>query len=235
MKGVLIRVGIDSTSGEWNSPVDPTTKDFVYVPIPEEEKDRPVHTNYTIDYSQFVIPCENLGVTFPQRLLSKNAHLDPDFRHLTYGDQKNRGKPLFSLREGDIAAFYSAMSPTKPCNHEKIYALIGLFEVDSITRAKSIPPEDRYKNAHTRRKNDDTDIVILGRTGTSGRLAKCIPIGEFRNHAYRITEELLNLWGRLSVNDGWIQRSAVLPWFCEPERFYSWFKKQNTKLLARNN
>ncbi|MFC1970867.1 molybdopterin-dependent oxidoreductase [Chloroflexota bacterium] len=108
MKGVLIRVGIDSTLGGWNSPVDPITRDFVYVPIPEEEKDCPVHPEYAVDYSQFKIPCENLGVNFPQRLLSKNAHLDPDFEYLTYGDRKSRGKPLFSLIEGDIVAFFSS-------------------------------------------------------------------------------------------------------------------------------
>ncbi|MFC1970866.1 hypothetical protein ACFLV0_02880 [Chloroflexota bacterium] len=111
-----------------------------------------------------------------------------------------------------------------------MYALIGLFEVDFIERAKLIPPEDWRKNAHTRRKSSDTDIVIFGKAGKSGRLKKCIPIGELRNNAYRIQESLLSFWGGINVNDGWIQRSAVLPWFKDPERFYSWFKKQDFEL-----
>jgi len=39
MKGVLVRVGIDSTCGYWNAPYDPKTGRFVYVPIPEGDED----------------------------------------------------------------------------------------------------------------------------------------------------------------------------------------------------
>ena len=35
MKGLLVRVGIDHSYGHWNAPVDPISKLFVYVPIPE--------------------------------------------------------------------------------------------------------------------------------------------------------------------------------------------------------
>jgi hypothetical protein len=35
MKGVLVRIGIDSTCGGWNAPLDPRTGRFAYVPIPE--------------------------------------------------------------------------------------------------------------------------------------------------------------------------------------------------------
>jgi len=36
MKGILLRVGIDQIFGEWNSPVDPESHEFVYVLIPEK-------------------------------------------------------------------------------------------------------------------------------------------------------------------------------------------------------
>ena len=38
MKGILVRVGIDSSYGHWNAPVDPNTLNYVYVPIPENPK-----------------------------------------------------------------------------------------------------------------------------------------------------------------------------------------------------
>ena len=36
-------------------------------------------------------------------------------------------------------------------------------------------------------------------------------LGEWRDRAYRVRKDLLKTWGGLSVNDGYIQRSAVPP------------------------
>ncbi len=41
-------------------------------------------------------------------------------------------------------------------------------------------------------------------------------------------------WGRLSVNDGWIQRSAVPPSFLAAGRFYEWFLEQEIPLIDGN-
>ena len=38
MKGILVRIGIDSTYGKWNAPVDPDTLEYYYLPIPENQK-----------------------------------------------------------------------------------------------------------------------------------------------------------------------------------------------------
>jgi hypothetical protein len=176
-----------------------------------------------------------LGEQFPKRLLKQHSHLDPDFEYLTYGDESLRGKPLLGLVSGDILAFYSALRPVKPLTGKLTYALIGLYVVDRVTSAEAIPEEDWHKNAHTRREPDHTDIVVLGREGLSGRLERCIPIGQWRRGAYRVTEELLDEWGGLSVNEGWIQRSGVLPHFLAPQKFYNWFKKQKVGLLPKNN
>jgi len=35
MKALLIRIGVDQAYGGWNAPVDPSTWEFAYVPIPE--------------------------------------------------------------------------------------------------------------------------------------------------------------------------------------------------------
>jgi hypothetical protein len=62
-----------------------------------------------------------------------------------------------------------------------------------------------------------------------------VPIGEFRDRAYRVRNELESAWGGLSVKDGYIQRSAVPPAFLAPQLFYEWFIEQDVKLLRRNN
>jgi hypothetical protein len=215
--------------------VNPDTREFVYVPIPEEKE---VYPGYEKPYKQFEVSCQNLGANLPRQLVEyKSTHLDPDFSNLTYGDEKQRGKPVWGLKNGDIVAFYASLRPipTKPCGQKLIYAMIGLYVVDKVIPAEKIPEKEWDKNAHTRRNPDKTDIVVFAKSGLSGRLEQCILIGEFRDKAYRVTHELLDKWGGLSVKNGWIQRSAKLPCFHDPERFYEWFKKQNIGLVARNN
>jgi hypothetical protein len=239
MKAYLVRVGIDLTieSGNWVAPVDLLTLRFAYVPILENETNgkKPIRAGYGTTYDKFKAVCESLGKCLPQRLFKSYSHLDPDFEYLTYGDENLRGKPLLALESGDILAFYSALRPIRPLIDKLTYALIGLFVVDRVTLAEAIPEEDWHKNAHTRRKPDHTDIVAFGKEKLSGRLERCIPIGWWRNGAYRVTQELLHEWGGLLVRDGWIQRSAVLPQFCDPQKFYDWFKRQKVGLVPRNN
>ncbi|MBU1398309.1 MAG: hypothetical protein KKH85_05395, partial [Proteobacteria bacterium] len=64
-----------------------------------------------------------------------------------------------------------------------------------LKQAEKIPEKDWDKNAHTRRPFDKTDIVIFAKSGLSGRLERCIPIGEYRDKAYRVTREILEDWG----------------------------------------
>ena len=53
-----------------------------------------------------------------------------------------------------------------------------------------------------------------------------ILIGEMRDKAYRVTPSLLSAWGGLSVNDGYIQRSARPPRFLDAGKFANWFEAQ---------
>jgi hypothetical protein len=50
-------------------------------------------------------------------------------------------------------------------------------------------------------------------------------IGEWRNRAYRVTNELLTIWCGLDVKDGFIQRSVSPPSFLKPGKFCEWFLK----------
>ncbi|MGB8932233.1 MAG: hypothetical protein WCC48_13400 [Anaeromyxobacteraceae bacterium] len=105
-----------------------------------------------------------------------------------------------------------------------------------IVRAGDVQRERWRENAHTRRADfPATDVIVRATPGRSGRLRRCIPIGEFRNRAYRVRPDLLATWGGISAKDGFLQRSAVPPRFLEPRRFLGWFQAQKPELVAANN
>jgi hypothetical protein len=253
MNAYLVRVGIDITeeSGHFNAPVDLETMEFAYVPI-IEPKEMLLECKRT--FAEFISPCEKLGVKLPSPLLNKNAHIDPDFSKLTYGDidgkdqntgkLNRRGRPLRELQENDILVFYAGLKPIKypSSDQDKLtYAIIGLYVIKErpISAYEFVQRGLRDDNAHTRCQYNEADIIIIGKPELSGRLEKCIRIGKYRNKAYRVTEKLLDEWGGLYVHDGWIQRSARLPKFEDPERFYKWFNEQRVHqgigLIPRNN
>lgn len=132
--------------------------------------------------------------------------------------------------------FYAGLRPLCSARSHLVYALIGLFKIDEIVMAKDVTQEEWDKNAHTRRNPcKNSDIIVRALPGHSGRLARCLVIGEFRDRAYRVRHEILDAWGGLSVKDGFIQRSARPPFFLNPEKFYKWFQKQNVPLIQGNN
>jgi hypothetical protein len=233
MKGLLVRVGIDSTDGHWNAPMRSITGEFAYLTITDS---KPMRRGLARPYTEFIPVVQRFGVELPLPLVGKNTHLDPDFDYLTYGDQGQRGNRIKSvLIEGDLLAFFAALRPVDGPEHPLIYALIGLFVVEEIVVAKSIPRAFWAENAHTRRVPGAGDIVVRAKAGVSGRLRRCIPIGEFRKRAYRVRRDLLKAWGGLDITDGYIQRSARLPAFCNTAKFYRWFLAQKPELVQRNN
>jgi hypothetical protein len=251
MKAFLVRVGIDSTqySGGFNAPIDLETLEFAYVPIRERKEMLPT---YKRTFHKFKEPCNKLRIDLPDRLLEKDVytHIDPDFSNLTYGDEdkldikgNHRGRPLRNLKENDWLVFYAGLKPIKSdrCYPNGIIdAIIGVYVVKEFIQASELARRGmRDSNAHTRYEFTDADIVVIAKPGVSGRLDKCIPIGCFRDKAHRVYSKLINEWGILSVNDGYIQRSAILPEFKEPEKFKKWFENQLTirklHLIQRNN
>jgi hypothetical protein len=108
--------------------------------------------------------------------------------------------------------------------------------VDAVVSVADIPEGRWSENAHTRKaRHASGDIVVRARPGVSGRLQRCIPIGEHRDRAYRVRRDVLEAWGGLSVEDGYIQRSARPPTFVNPRRFYDWFQHKDIPLAAANN
>ena len=234
MKGLLVRVGIDQSYGHWNAPVDPDTKEFVYVPIPEGKPQGPgLETTYPNHLPALELFCNARNVdlahdlSFPSDLHKMATHHDPDFKHLTYGDVGDkRGSRITNMQGGDIIVFYAGLRPTKPCEHKLLYAIIGLYVIDEVVLAGNVSPDRWGENAHTRRQDISCrDVIVRAKQGVYGQLERCIPIGEYRDNAYRVKKNLLEMWGGLSVKDGYIQRSAVPPYFQDAARFFQWFQE----------
>lgn len=236
MRGLLVRVGADQSDGggSWNGPMDSATGRFAYVPIPEEGR---IRRGLEKPYRLIEPALKGFGKHLPSHLVGRRMHLDPDFNHMTYGDQGQRAKQITSkVGPGDLLVFYAGLSDIKD-SPELVYALIGLFVIAEIVPANEIVIANADMNAHTRRllPKGASDIVVRGQPGVSGRLELCLPIGEFRERAYRVRREFLKKWGEVSVKDGYLQRSARLPELCHASRFYDWFERQGLTLMPRNN
>ncbi len=236
MRGLLVRVGADQTKigGGWNAPCDSKTGQFVYVPIIE---DYPVRPGLELPYDQIESALGSMCVQMPIRLKGKLMHLDPDFSHLTYGDQGQRAKQIQDkLKSGDLIAFYSALRD-RQASQRLVYALIGLYVIRAMGSATLIAKTRWHTNAHSRRllAEQASDVVVEAEPNLSGRLDRFVEIGEYRGNAYRVKSSLLHEWGGLSVKDGYLQRSARLPEFNSAQRFYDWFQEQQISLIPRNN
>lgn len=238
-RGLLVRVGIDKTSGGWNAPVNLDTKRFIFVPI----KDDPYNPNGCYirggkrtydevlpDLAKFASECgqsDRSRFRLPPHLSACPMHLDPDFLHLTYGDGLQRGRTLRNFVEDDFIAFYASLQSVR--DDHLVYALIGLFVLSGRPlHAQDVSDSERLRNAHTRWLNiKDGDIVVRAKAEQSGLFDRCIPIGGWRESAYRVCRDLLDEWGGLDVRNGWLQRSANLPKFSDPGKFRKWLDKQN--------
>jgi hypothetical protein len=243
MRALLVRVGADQSEsgGRFNGPVDTTSNEFAYVPIREGMPNRPgCETPYL-----WVNPAvERFSVPLPTNLRQARMHLDPDFSHLTYGDQGKRGHRISDLDHGHVLAFYSGLRDVNPEQIRLVYAITGFYVIEEIVRATLVPRNRWHENAHTRcvlRPQAD-DVVVRARDGKSGRLMRCLPIGSYRRschnpngrECYRVDSRLLEAWGGLTVSDGWLERSAYLPEFRDPARFLRWFWEHAGNLVRSN-
>ncbi|HEY5042255.1 MAG TPA: hypothetical protein VIK53_09650 [Verrucomicrobiae bacterium] len=93
MKALLVRVGVDSSCGNWNGLADSRTDEFVYVPIPESQEN---HSQLVRYYNEFESSVKKFGSQLPAWLEKERMHLDPDFSTLTYGD---KGREPFRLAQ----------------------------------------------------------------------------------------------------------------------------------------
>jgi hypothetical protein len=237
MKGVLLRVGCDITpnAGHWNAPVDLRTREYVYVPIPENRGVR-WHLGKCPTYGSIYPALRRLGVKPPSQLApDRKVHLDPDFTSLTIGEPyhenggklSSRGQPLDQLDMGDFVVFFAGFRAIDRAKTDRLaYCLLGVLHIQSKLRVGDLPAKKRRACAHGRRKDADNDLALWGNAESSGRFPKALLIGEYRDRSYRVTKELLAEWGDLAVEGGYIQRSARPPFFLDPGRFLNWLNGQ---------
>jgi hypothetical protein len=174
MRALFVRVGADQSEGGgwWNGPVDSTTCEFAYVSIPET---LPIRRGLTRPYSLTSTFVQRFGDALPDHLAKSNMHLDPDFNHLTYGDRGDAGSRgdqiKQKLRRNHLLVFYAALADVNP-NPRLVYAIIGLYVIDSIIAAVDVSPSRWHENAHTRRVlgPSATDIAVRAKPEVSGRL-----------------------------------------------------------------
>jgi hypothetical protein len=196
-----------------------------------------VHPGFERPYAALKPTLVQFGIELPPHLRSRHMHLDPDFEHLTYGDQGERAKQLRNnLGPGDLMVFYAGLADKLGATG-LVYALIGLFVVDRLVLAVDTLDKDRDWNAHSRRvlPRDAKDVIVCAQKSKSGRFDRCLPVGEFRDRAYRVKRDILQEWGGLSVKDGYVQRSARLPRLLAPAQFLRWLERQDASLIAVNN
>ena len=242
MRAILVRVGIDQAYGRWNAPVDPKTGQFVFVPIPDGAA-KVYLSGHARGYDEVARPLADFAVAhrmpdlqLPESLRNCKMHLDPDFEYMTYGDNGSvRGAGIATLGAGDMLVFYAGLRSIAP-PRALVYALVGLFVIEEVVRAVDVPIDRRYDNAHTRWiPISEKDVIVRGVPGASGRFEQCIPIGEWREKAYRVRRDVEEAWGGLNVKNGFIQRSVVPPEFKDPARFDAWFQQQSATFMQRNN
>jgi hypothetical protein len=232
IRGLLVRVGIDSSCGAWNAPCDARSRSFAYIPIPESKEQYPP---LATSFDEFKHSVGKLNAIFPTALQGQATHLDPDFCYLTYGDQGQRAariRSTVSESDNSFLVFYASLRDVQ--TSALVYAMIGFYWVAELVEASAVTKSRWCENAHTRRKTNNGDIVVRAVPNKSGRLDKFIAIGHYRNRAYRIDKSILDGWGGLDVQDGYIQRSAFLPEFRKPSRFLDWLSHQKINFLAQN-
>ena len=228
-RAILLRVGIDQTFGKWNAPMRVSDLTYDYYPIPENA---PIRPGLGVRYDD----CAG-RLAFPEHLRGRLAHLDPDFRHLTYGDRGTKGAQIANrLKPGDLIVFYASFRDVEHPRDDLTYALFGQYEIAAIARAIDVPEADWAKNAHTRRRlhPEARDVVVTAEPARSGRFERLVPVGERRSGAYRVRSDLLDAWGGLSARDGFLQRSGGLIFVNDPERFVSWLNARAVGRLHQN-
>jgi len=178
MKGLLVRVGIDSADGGWNAPMRLASGEFAYVTITDA---RPLRSGMVRRYDEFVPAVARFGEQLPKELLGTPTHLDPDFDQLPYGDQGQRGRRITTLvAAGNLLAFFTGLrrvdGPVRPL----IYALIGLYVIKEIVAASSVP-QARWNENATPAAYRAREILSCGRSRRF--LAGCVAAFLLVNYA----------------------------------------------------
>jgi len=181
---VLLRVGIDTAEGGFNSALfaDGT---FEFIPIPDNKHRVDPRTYGNTIGRHGRAPVEY----FPRRVRSRMAnfpmHVDPEFETFTYGDPTLPKKSLVRLTPGDMLVFYAGLEGWDFESAPALY-IIGYFEVELIGIGSSFSHSmlrERFgRNFHVMHKAvfaGDRDKLVLIKGSTRSRLlTKAAKLGE---------------------------------------------------------
>ena len=152
----FLRVGVDSTgveeTGGFHAPIFGNNT-FEFIPVPATIKGRSnsgdkEFCEHNFGYElKFGNTCDRTDVPLAdysnlgknRKLLSDlPIHVDPDFKHATYGDIVKRdrwiekARKLEHLRNGDLLVFCAAFDPWAGSKQTRGLYIIGFFEVDKV-------------------------------------------------------------------------------------------------------
>lgn len=180
---VLLRVGIDTAEGGFNSPLF-ADETFEFVPIPDNKHgvDRRTYGNTRGRSGRWLVDY------FPSRARPRMAnvpmHVDPEFETFTYGDPTPPKKSLTRLESGDLLIFYAGLEGWDFECAPALY-MIGYFDVElagvGSSFSRELLRETFGRNFHVLHKNifaGERDEVILIKGSNRSRLFnKAVKIG----------------------------------------------------------
>jgi len=170
-KILFLRVGIDRGCGGTLSPrfADGT---FEYVPIPEQKE---LLSGLGVSYSD--LPSRHGGTLEKYSKSNGYTHYDPEFETCTYGEPSEpKRSQLLRLVAGDRLVFYAGFQG--PGIESGTCFVIGYLTVREVHRApinETWPPSSLahlHRNAHFRRKNPETTLVVVEGDPSSSQLFK---------------------------------------------------------------
>ncbi len=206
MKGMFLRVGIDTGSG--NNALSPIFEDgtFEYIPIPEGSPSREQRT-YGTEKSKNKLG-KKLGYKVysdfvPPSLKEDKIHFDPEFDTYTYGDPtKNKPASLLRLNKDDYLFFYAGLKPCETRKYKRGNYLIGYFKVKKVIKFSNLNRTELKEakklcsnNAHIKRKDNEFDslVIVKGHNNSSSLLHQAILISRKVNNHYYFLPKFSNL------------------------------------------
>jgi len=183
---VLLRVGIDTGSGEINGPLFQDGS-FEFIPIPDgpptASLDVPTYANTNGRHGRAFI--EYFPWSKRARMSNVPLHIDPEFDTFTYGDPTPPKRGLARLRPGDLLVFYAGLEGHDYTCPPRLY-IVGFFEVAAVGFAPQFSDTEIAqlfgRNAHVRDRTafaDQHERLLLIKGGSGSRLLeRAVPISE---------------------------------------------------------
>jgi len=213
VKGLLLRVGIDTGSGGCAAPIFEDNS-FEFIPIPEisATSEKRVYINMVGRNGNKIVDL------VPNKIKYSHPHYDPEFETFTYGDPtKIKRNQLSELIPGDLQIFYAGLKREASEDKSRLF-VIGYFDVEEIYDFQKIqkPNYDSVfrmmpNNAHSKiyfglKKlnvafSDEDLVIVRGKSKSSKLVMKPLLLGDGNN---KILPELEPIFGY----DGSLQRAV---------------------------